>query len=206
MKLTIDQEKFIEDFVDAQGLKIRTLRDDVIDHLCCVLESTTKNKLGKEASFEQLLDEALLDLAPQGLIELQHKTVFLLNARRILLMKKMMYIIGFISSITLTAGVTFKLLQIPFGNPLFMVGLLIFLLIFIPLLAIDSYKVALSKTISIRLKIILGAVAAGIVGLSSLFKLMHLQGADLLLMLGAVVFALGFLPFYFFTMYKKSMA
>jgi hypothetical protein len=33
-----------------------------------------------------------------------------------------------------------------------------------------------------------------------------LQGADLLLMLGAFVFAFGFLPFYFFTMYKKSIA
>ncbi len=206
MKLTIDQEKAIEDFVDAQGLKIRTLRDDVIDHLCCVLESRAKDELGKETSFEQLLDKAVQDLAPQGLIELQHKTVFLLNAKRIILMKKLMYLIGFISSVILTTGIACKLLRIPFGHPLFMTGLLTFLLVFIPLLAIDNYKVALAQTISIRLKIILGVVAAGIVGFSTLFKLMHLQGAEVLLMLGTVVFALGFLPFYFFTMYRKSVA
>ena len=44
MKLTTEQESFIEDFVDTQGIKIRSLRDDVIDHLCCVVES----ELGKE--------------------------------------------------------------------------------------------------------------------------------------------------------------
>jgi len=87
-----------------------------------------------------------------------------------------------------------------------MVGFLTLFLIFIPLLAFDRYKVSLSKAISVRLKIILGAIAAGITGLSGLFKMMHLQGGDLLLMLGAFVFAFGFLPFYFFTMYRKSIA
>ncbi|MTI31123.1 hypothetical protein [Xanthovirga aplysinae] len=121
-------------------------------------------------------------------------------------MKKLMYLIGFIGSITLTAGVTFKLLRMPFSTELFTVGFLTLLLVFIPLLAIDRYKVTLSKAITVRLKIILGVAAAIITGLSGLFKLMHLQGADLLLMLGSFVFAFGFLPFYFFTMYKKSIS
>ncbi|NJN28256.1 MAG: hypothetical protein HC819_20950 [Cyclobacteriaceae bacterium] len=202
MKLTTHQENIIENFVDAQGLKIRTLRDDVIDHLCCVVES----ELGKDESFEQVFDKAILDLAPNGLLEIQHKTIFLLNSKRIIIMKKLMYLIGFIGSITVTAGVTFKLLRMPFGTELFAVGFLTLLLIFIPLFTIDRYKVSLSKSISVKLKIILGALAAIVTGFSGLFKLMHLQGADLLLMLGAFVFAFGFLPFYFFTMYKKSIS
>tara|TARA_R110002050_G_scaffold69815_4_gene150982 strand:+ start:2154 stop:2762 length:609 start_codon:yes stop_codon:yes gene_type:complete len=202
MKLSPEQESIIENFVDAQGIKIRTLRDDLIDHLCCVVES----ELGKEKSFEQLLDEALEDLAPKGLTEIQHQTIFLLNSKRIIAMKKVLYLTGFIGSITLTAGVTFKLLHWPFANVLFIIGFLSLLLIFIPLLAIDRYKVSLSKAISVKTKIIMGAVAAIITGLSGLFKMMHLQGADLLLMLGALVFAFGFLPFYFFTMYKKSVS
>jgi hypothetical protein len=202
MKLTTDQENIIEDFVDAQGLKIQTLRDDVIDHLCCVVES----ELGKDKSFEHLLDKAIMDLAPNGLIEIQHKTIFLLNSKRIIFIKKLMSLIGFIGSITLTAGVTFKLLRMPFGTELFTVGFLTLLLIFIPLIVIDRYKISLSKSISVQLKLILGVIAAIITGLSGLFKLMHLQGADLLLILGAFIFGLGFLPFYFFTMYKKSVS
>ena len=121
-------------------------------------------------------------------------------------MKKLMYLIGFIGSLILTAGVTFKLLGMPWGTELFTIGLLTLFLIFIPLLARDRYKVAISKTISEKMKIILGVVASIITGLSGLFKLMHLQGADLLLMLGAFIFAIGFLPFFFFTMYKKSVS
>ncbi len=202
MKLTTEQETIVQDFVNTQGLKIPSLRDDVIDHLCCVIEC----ELGKEKSFEQLFDKAVADLAPNGLIEIEHKTMFLLNSKRIIIMKKLMYLIGFIGSLTLTAGVTFKLLRMPLGNELFIVGFLTILLIFIPLLAFDRYKVAISVAISVRMKIILGVVSAIITGLSGLFKLMHLQGADLLLMLGAFVFAFGFLPFFFFTMYKKSVS
>lgn len=121
-------------------------------------------------------------------------------------MKKLMFLIGFIGSLTLTAGVTFKLLSMPWGTELYTIGFLTLLLIFIPLLAIDRYKGAISKAISEKLKIILGSVAAIITGLSGLFKLMHLQGADLLLMLGAFIFAIGFLPIFFFTMYKKSVS
>jgi cation transport ATPase len=202
MKLSPEQESIIENFVLAQGIKIPTLRDDLIDHLCCVVES----ELGKEKSFEQILDEAVKDLAPDGLQEIQHQTIFLLNSKRIIAMKKVLYFTGFIGSLALTAGVTFKLMHWPWANVLFIIGFLFLLLIFIPLLAIDRYKVSLSKAVSVKTKIIMGAIAAIITGLSGLFKMMHLQGADLLLMLGAFVFAFGFLPFYFFTMYKKSIA
>ncbi|PTM05303.1 MAG: hypothetical protein DA405_04180, partial [Bacteroidetes bacterium] len=197
-----EQESIIENFVLAQGIKIPTLRDDLIDHLCCVVES----ELGKEKSFEQILDEAVKDLAPKGLQEIQHQTIFLLNSKRIIAMKKVLYFTGFIGSLALTAGVTFKLMHWPWANVLFIIGFLFLLLIFIPLLAIDRYKVSLSKAVSVKTKIIMGAIAAIITGLSGLFKMMHLQGADLLLIFGAFIFAFGFLPFYFFTMYKKSIS
>lgn len=202
MNLTEQQVQIVEDFVDAQGIRIRTLRDDVVDHLCCVVES----KLGKGQSFEEILQQASTDLAPDGLADIQHQTIFLLNAQKIILMKKLIYSIGFLGSITLTAGVTFTLLTMPYGSELFSAGFLTLFLVFVPLLAIDRYKVALSKALSVRLKIILGAGSAIIIGLSGLFKLLHLQGAEVLLMLGACVFAVGFLPFFYFTMYKKSVS
>lgn len=202
MKLSPEQESIIGNFVLAQGIKIPTLRHDLIDHLCCVVES----EFGQGKSFEQLLDEAVKDLAPKGLAEIQHQTIFLLNSKRIITMKKVLYLSGFLGSLALTAGVTFKLMHWPWANVLFIIGFLFLLLIFIPLLAIDRYKVSLSKAVSVKTKIIMGVAAAIITGLSGLFKIMHLQGANVLLLLGAFVFAFGFLPFYFFTMYKKSVS
>ncbi|MEM6265409.1 MAG: hypothetical protein AAGI38_23105 [Bacteroidota bacterium] len=202
MKLTPEQERAVEVFVESQGITLASLRDDVIDHLCCVIES----QLGKEASFQELLEQAAADLAPNGLAELEHQTVFLLNSKRILLMKKLLYITGFIGATTLTLGVTFKLLRLAYATELFMVGFLVLLLVFFPLLALDRYKVAISKALSERMKIVLGGLAAIITGLSGLFKFFHLMGADWLLLLGAGLFAFGFLPFYFFTMYKKAVS
>ena len=202
MKLTEEQVSLVQDYVDAQKLKYKTLRDDVVDHLCCVIEE----ELGRGEPFDQLLPKAANELAPRGLADLEHQTFFLLNANRILQMKKVLYATGFVGSVTLTIGVTLKLLNMPGGNEFFMIGFLTLLLGFIPILAFDRYKVAISGVLSERLKIILGGLASIVVGLSGLFKVLHLQGASWLLLLGAFVFAAGFLPFFFFTMYKKSVS
>ncbi|WP_299437780.1 hypothetical protein [uncultured Aquimarina sp.] len=202
MKLSTEQEEKIKDFVDGQGLKLQALQDDVLDHLCCVVESELKT--GK--TFDQSLQDAISELAPNGLIDLERKTFFLLNSKRIIMMKRLMYFIGFIGAVTLAAGITFKILWYPGANKLFITGFLLLLLVFVPMLAFDRYKVAIAKTLSERLKIILGCVSGVIVGLSGLFKLMHWMGAEVLLLAGAFIFAIGYLPFLFFTMYKRSLS
>lgn len=202
MKLTEQQEEIIRAFVEAQGVKRPTLRDDVVDHLCCVIESQRT----MDMPFEQMLENAVRELAPDGLAEIEYQTVFLLNSKRIIIMKKLTYFIGFMGSVALAAGVLFKLLHWSGGNQLFISGFLTLLLIFIPFVAFDRYKVAISKALSERLKIILGASSAIITGVAALFKVLHLQGANLMLILGAFIFIAGFLPFLFFTMYKKSVS
>ena len=120
-------------------------------------------------------------------------------------MRVLMYLIGFIGSVSLTIGVTFKLLHLPGANTLFIVGYLTVCLVFIPLLAFDRLKTAAAKVLSERLKIILGVISSIILGLAGLFKVMHLQGADWMLIIGVVVFVLGFLPLFFFSLYQKSI-
>jgi len=202
MKLSEEQVEIVRKYVEDHQLKLRTLSDDIIDHLCCVLES----ELGNGKSFEQVFSDAITELAPHGIIDLQSKTYYLLNSKRIIVMKKLTYLMGFLGSIALTVGATFKLLHLPGANQLFMMGYLIFLLIFVPLLAYDRFKVPIASSISDRWKIILGVVSSVILGLAGIFKVMHLQGSHLLLMSGIIIFAMGFLPFLFFAMYKKSVS
>lgn len=202
MKLSEVQEEIVRKYVEGHDLTLKTLNEDIIDHLCCVLES----ELGEGKSFDEVLREATAELAPDGLADLQHKTFYLLNSKRIILMKKLTYIAGFIGSLSFTGGVAFKLLHYPGANQLFIIGYLLLLLVFIPLLAFDRYKVSLAGSMSNRWKIILGVASSVILGLAGVFKVMHLQGAEVLLLSGMVVFAMGFLPFLFFTLYKKSVA
>ncbi len=202
MKLTQAQVEQVNEFVASQGIQLKSLREDIVDHICCVIEY----QLDKDTPFNTALQQAANDLAPDGLHTIERKTIFLLNSKRILLLKRVTYGIGFIGAAALTIGITMKLLNYPGANTPFTIGFLVLLLIFVPLSAIDKYKVMIAKALSERLKLILGTLSAIIIGSSGLFKVLHLQGAEMLLMLGSFILLIGFLPFLFFSMYKKSIS
>jgi hypothetical protein len=201
MKLTPEQVNIIRQQVDQSAIKIESLRDDVLDHLCCVAEML----MSKGKSFEHSLHEALQDLAPNGLDEIQHKTVFLLNSNKIILMKKLMYLVGLGSSIAMAMGLCFKILDWLGGNELIIYGFISFTLLFLPMTMIDKLKLKIQKSLSEKLRFILGSLSAIATGLAVVFKILHLQGADFLLLGGAVIFSFGFLPFLFFTNYRKAV-
>ena len=202
MKLSSEQIVRIHEVIEQSSITIETLKDDLLDHLCCVVEV----KMTNGSEFEISLKEALNELAPDGLNTIQRETIFLLNSTKILLMKKIMYSMGLITSIAMTMGILAKLLHWPGADELFIYGFVGFLLLFLPMFAIDRYKHTLSKSLSEKLRLGLGYLSAALLLFSILFKLFHLEGANLLLLSGMCVFSFGFLPFLFFNMYKKSLS
>jgi hypothetical protein len=201
MKVSSEQIAHIEGVIEQSSITLETLKDDLLDHLCCVVEA----KMTGGGEFEISLKEALHELAPEGLDVIQRETIFLLNSTKIMLMKKIMYSIGLITSISMTMGILAKLLRWPGSEELFTYGFGGFLLLFLPMLAIDRYKHNLSKSLSEKLRLGFGYLSAFLLVFSIAFKLFHLDGANLLLLSGMCVFSFGFLPFLFFNMYKKSL-
>ena len=120
-------------------------------------------------------------------------------------MKKVMYLTGLICAITLSVGWLFATLHWSGAGEIFNMGFLGFLWLFVPMLVVDRYRVRMRKPVSEKIKIVLGAVSGFIVGLSLVFKLLHLQGADIVLIAGMLMFIFGFLPIFFFTLYKKAI-
>jgi hypothetical protein len=202
MKLSPGQVNIIRELVEKGGIKFELLKEDVIDHLCCVVES----EVDRAKTFEIALQEAIIDLAPDGLEEIQRETVFLLNSTKIIRMKKIMYGIGLLSAISFVLGWAFGILHLPGAKELSINGFLGFVFVFVPLLAIDRFKSNIRWLLSDKLKFILGTLSALLIAAAMLFKIMHLPGADELFFAGAVLLAFGFLPFLFFTMYKKSIS
>lgn len=201
MKLSDDQVKNIRDVLSQSGITHDKLRDDVLDHLCCVVEMNLARY-----GFEKSLEEAIRELAPNGLKNIQHQTIFLLNSNKIILMKKFMYFIGLATTISMTMGLTFKILHMPGADELFNIGFFGFTLLFLPLLTIDRFKQKIHSALTERLRLVLGFISAVTIGSSVLFKVFHYQGADVLLLVGISIFSFGFLPFLFFSLYKKSIA
>jgi hypothetical protein len=200
MRISRQQIDLISDLVEVNRISIRTLKDDIVDHLCCVIE----NKMADGKQFDQSIEEALRELAPNGLRALQIETELLLNSKNIS-MKKVMYSIGLLTTISYTMGLMFKLLHMPGGEELINYGFLGFGLIFLPMLTIVRLRKYMEMPGHEKLKVVFGFLSAVFVGLAIFFKLrMDLDPASLMLMIGASIFSFGFLPLHFYGLYKNS--
>ena len=200
MRITKEEINFISTMIHENGVTIQTLKDDLIDHLCCVVEI----KMNSGISFEGALEEALREVAPHGLDAIQNRTLYLLNSPNKMFMRRIIFTIGFMSAIAVSIGWLFVTLRWPGGRELFNSGFLGLLMLFIPMMAIHHYKIVRQKAISDKLRIVFGTVSSFIIGLSLVFKVLHLQGADVILILGVLLFTFGFLPFLFYNLYRKS--
>ncbi len=202
MSLTEEQIIFIRKTLSDEGIHNESLTDDVLDHICCVVEVLLKR--GK--TFDESLNEAITDLAPNGLKDLEIQTRYLLNSKRTITMKKLMYLIGFLGAATLSSGMIFKLMHWPGANVMSVVGLVALVFVFVPLLALDFYRYEVSKALSNRFRFFSGVIATVLIAVSIVFKMLHLQGAGVLLVVGGFIFVFAFLPFLFFSLYKKSVS
>lgn len=200
MKLSEAEIDHIVDAVTREHITMVTLRDDLIDHLCCVVE----HKITGGANFNDAFAEAMKELAPDGLNELQQETFFLLNNEKIIYMKKVTYLIGLLGAMCYSVGFTFRVLGWPGGFEIANYGVMAFVFLFLPMLAVNYLKFKIYKAASERWYVVLGFLSAGLMGLTTLFKMLHLQGADMLLLVSAFVFSFAFLPMLFFNLYQKS--
>ena len=120
-------------------------------------------------------------------------------------MKQVLYIIGLLACIAMSLGLTFKLLHWPGADELIIYGFLTFTLFFLPIVVILKYAQSELGAGIDHYKIFLGLASAAISGISAVFKILHLQGADVLLVAGALIFTFGYLPFFFFSLYQKEV-
>ena len=119
-------------------------------------------------------------------------------------MKKVTYIIGLLSSIAVSLGFLFRLMQWPAGGVLSVWGTFGFGFLFLPLVVVRYFRSKRSNIVIERLKMITGVVSGIIFTLSVLFKSIHLQGGDMLLIAGVLLFAFTFLPLLFFSLYRNA--
>ncbi|MFK7953394.1 MAG: hypothetical protein AB8B73_11155 [Ekhidna sp.] len=193
-------EERIIDEINRSSIKKQTLKDDLIDHFCCLVEI----EMDKGVAFEEALKKAHAQTAPNGLNEIQEETIFLLNYSKIIFMKRLMYATGYLFSLALIVGVFLKLMSVQGSFLLMFSGVSGLAFIFLPMVIINRYKKLAREVLTERLKWILGFASLFLFVIASWMKFAHLMGAPVVLGLSFLVFGFGFLPFLFFRMYKKS--
>ncbi len=201
MRISEDHIEIIEKEIALSSLKSKELKDDLLDHFCCAIEIY----MSKGSSFEEAFNQSKKDISPNGIDEIQRETVYLLNYKRILIMKKLLYTTGLIFSMCLSLGLLLKIMHWPAGFHLLMTGTLGLGFVFLPLLTIHQLKLKANQLLSEKAKYFLGLAAGLLFTTSIIFKQLHLMGTNVLLVLSVFIFTFGFLPFLFFRLYKKSI-
>jgi hypothetical protein len=198
--ITDQHFSFISQKIKQSDISSKGIQDDLIDHFCCLVEI----EMQRGNSFEEAYENAYRQTTPNGFEEIQHETFFLLNHKKIILMKQFTYIAGYLFALSTTAGAFFKVMHFPGANMMLFSGLLGLSFIFLPLLLINKFKDKVFNVMSEKLKWIFGTLSLMLILIGSTFKLLHLQGAAVIFGLGMLSFGIIFLPFLFFRMYKSS--
>lgn len=202
MNLTGEHLRIIRAVVEQNNIRIKTLGDDLMDHLCCSVEERMKDSI----SFESALIEALEEFAPLGLDKIERETIYLLNFNKNTHMKKVMYLIGLLSAMSMSTGFMFRIFQWAGGLALLNYGIYAFVFIFVPMVTLNYLRTHPDHKTSDKLRNILGLLSGITAGAGIAMKFSGITGADIAIFAGSLAFIFMFLPLLFFNLYKKAIA
>ena len=182
------------------GITDPDLLNDLIDHYCCIVEE----EMDQGLEINQAIQLAYDKVCPDGAGEIQRETNYLLNYKSIIIMRILMYSLGFLSAFVFTFGWMFKIFHLPGGAILSISAGFIFTAGFLPVYIIMQVRDKNKKTTLEWFTYISGAIVAAVLSLGAVFKLNHLAGANIMTMVGMLALALTFLPSLFLLLYKRS--
>lgn len=181
----------------SRGLTYDRLLEDVMDHVCCMLEEELDRGDDFETSYRRVLDS----IPEKQLPLIQHQTLLNLD-KKYQRMKKFTYVFGLISALIIILGSAFKKLHWPGAGILLTVGVIMTVFGFLPFYFRTSYKELAEKKNPIYG--IVGYITLALLLLGALFKIMHWPGAGIALYTSAAFLMVGFIPLYVVNIFQKS--
>ena len=195
---TIDEnyERIRDDLV-SRGLTYDRLMDDVLDHVCCMVEEFMSHGKDFEASYDQVLET----IGEKSLTEIQHQTLLNLD-KKYQRMKNFTYVFGLTSAIVTIVGSLFKKMHWPGAGILITVGMMLIVFVFLPLYFITNYKEDAEKKSPIYA--IVGYLTLALLLVGAVFKIMHWPGAGMVIYASVGFLLIGFVPLYVVNVFQKS--
>jgi hypothetical protein len=181
----------------GRGLTCEPLLDDLLDHVCCMIEEEMRSGGDFNASYDKVVGS----IGEKRLPEIQHQTFLNLN-KKFQRMKRFTYIAGLTGSFFALAGAFFKLMHWPGAGILISLGFLLVGVFFLPLYFILSYREQLEKPGLVYP--FTGFITLFLVLAGSLFKIMHWPGAHIVLVAGVGVILIGFIPLFTVRVFQKD--
>jgi hypothetical protein len=196
-RITNDEVDFILSDIESRGIVLEDLRDNLLDHLCCIIE----DEMNEGENFKAFYESVLPRFFKEKLAEIQTETDNLIRFKNFYTMKKILKISGIATALFTVCGAVLKSFHLPGAAPAIILGGGLFSFVFLPLLIAIKFKDEDSKVDKAVFTI--GFILAILLSVGLIFKLMHWPYAGEGLRWTTLVFTFIYVPIYFFTRVKR---
>jgi len=193
-----EEVEFILSDIEARGVVLEDLRDNLLDHMCCIIE----DEMNETEDFKVFYESVLPRFFKENLSEIQVETDNLIKFKNFYSMNKIMKISGIATVFFTTVGAILKTMHLPGAGMAIVLGGFTFSLIFLPLLIVLKFKDEESKVDKAVFSF--GFLIAIILSAGLIFKIMHWPFANIMMLSSTVVFTFIYVPIYFFTRVRRA--
>jgi hypothetical protein len=194
--LTVDEIATVAKDVENEGINYSHLSSDLIDHICCDIES----HMNQGISFTDAYKQVKLKFGIKGLRHVQQDTLMLID-KNYRIMKNSMKTIGVIALGIMAFSAMFKIMHWPFAGPMLVLSFFLISCVFFPALLYVMYRDVNQKQQAI---IYIVAFISGLMFMAGvLFKIMHWPFAQLLFFPGLALITFLMIPLIIVMKLKK---
>lgn len=196
-KVSDEQIDYILIDLEKNGIDLEDLKYNLLDHICCILENEYTGSNDFYSFYENIKKRFFKD----SLMEIQEETERLLTFKDYYAMKRTLKIAGLTSASLTIIGAILKTYHLPGAGISYVLGAVIFSLVFMPLMILLKFKDDESKAEKwvFTLGFILGIVASTGV----LFRMMHWPYAYIMARSSITLFIFLYIPLYYIVRSKK---
>jgi hypothetical protein len=196
--VSVEEVEFILSDIEARGVVLEDLRDNLLDHMCCIIE----DEMNETEDFKVFYESVLPRFFKESLLEIQVETDNLIKFKNFYSMKKIMKISGIATVFFTIMGAVLKTMHLPGASMAIILGGFTFSLVFLPLLIAIKFRDEESKVDKVVFSF--GFLIAMILSAGIIFKIMHWPFANVMMLSSTVVFTFVYVPVYFFTRVRRA--
>ena len=196
--VSVEEVEFISSDIESRGVVLEDLRDNLLDHMCCIIE----DEMYETEDFKVFYESVLPRFFKESLLEIQVETDNLIKFKNFYSMKKIMKISGIATVFFTIMGAILKTMHLPGAAMAIVLGGFTFSLIFLPLLIAIKFKDEESKVDKAVFSF--GFLIAMILSAGLIFKIMHWPLANVMMLSSTVIFTFVYVPVYFFTRVRRA--
>lgn len=195
--VTDEEIDFILDDITKRGIVTEDVRDNILDHVCCIIE----HEMPDNGNFYEFYRNTIARFYQKELREIEEETRKLVTFKYYYAMKRTLKITGFITVLLVIIGSIFKVQHLPGAGALIVAGFSFFSLVFVPLNIVMKFRDDKEKYNRFIISFGLLLTLTGTFGM--LMKVMHWPYANITFYSSLALFGLVYIPVYFITRYRN---